>query len=1059
MNPDSENGLTSAQVQERTERGLVNENENPVTRTYRQIILGNTLTFFNFLNLALAVLVLAVGSFKNITFMGTIVFNTVIGIIQEIRAKRTLDDLAIMTESKAIVVRDGIRSRIPVSELVLDDVIVLRSGDQVPADARILDGELEVNESLLTGESDTLQKGAGGELYSGSFVTAGEARCQVTRVGKDSYAARLTSQAKQYRVHDSDLRNSLNIILKVVGIIIVPLGAILFYQARIVGGASLQSAVVSTVAAAIGMIPEGLILLTSVTLTVGALVLARRKVLVQELFCIETLARVDTLCLDKTGTITTGEMKVENLLPYSPRERIDASLPGLDRDLYNFVEVETGLDLYETGNADPVPADTGAVLNDLLPVDSVDEDRVNIDMPTDSTDENRENSAVQADDAAGRPEKTGGSGTSAKGRGPKSRRKKKKKDRRNGIQTAAPVQAVDDKAKQTDTSEDGQTIENGQPSENGQTIENGQPNENSRTIENGQAIENSQTTESDQAAEPEAAVEPKEAAMSVGAASESAELAVLPALPEDLVLVPALDFTSRIAALPRLMIINEPGRVSFGDEEFLLRDNEEKNPEPVRRPVMTWPQLEEILCCMMGELQDKNPTAEALREAFPPREGKKVIRTIPFSSERKYSGVVFEEGTFLLGAAQFLFPDGDPELFYKCADYGREGLRVLVLAMSPQHMEGKEMPADLTPAGLVLISDVIRQEAPRTLAYFAQQGVDIRIISGDAPDTVAAIAEKAGLKGAEHFIDASRLTTQEEMKKALDECRVFGRVTPAQKQEMVSLLKKAGHTVAMTGDGVNDVLALKEADCSIAMAGGSDAAKNVSNIVLLSSDFAAMPHIVNQGRRVIRNIRTASSMFLIKTIFSVLLSVITILLGGAYPFEPIQMSLIGACAVGIPTFLLSQENNYEKVEGGFLRYVFLNAFPAAVTITACVAAVMMVSRTYYSDPVMQSTACFLVTGWNYMSALRTVYAPLNRFRTVIIYGMHAVFFIAAVLLQHFLNLGALEFGMIIVVFVLMTFSPLLIQIITDFLRRHYERSYLEGRTPWLQRVAGRLTPK
>ena len=514
---------------------------------------------------------------------------------------------------------------------------------------------------------------------------------------------------------------------------------------------------------------------------------------------------------------------------------------------------------------------------------------------------------------------------------------------------------------------------------------------------------------------------------------------VLP-LSEETVFIPALEWSERITAMPMLLMKNEPGRLSFGDEVFRL-DAARQSPLPKDEPAsLSRDQLEEILCCMMAELGDRNPTALALKKAFPPRKGKNLRRTIPFSSERKYSGVVFEEGTYLLGAAQFLFPDGDPELFYRCAGCTREGLRVLVLARSNSRMEGYELPDDLQAVGLILLSDVIREEAPRTLAYFAGQEVDLKIISGDDPDTVAAIAAKAGLKGADHYIDVSRISTEEGMKKALQECSVFGRVTPSQKQELVRLLKEQGRTVAMTGDGVNDVLALKEADCSIAMAQGSDAAKNVSNIVLLTSDFSTMPYIVNEGRRVIRNIRTASSMFLIKTIFSVLLSVLTILLGMAYPFEPVQMSLIGACAVGIPTFLLSQELNYEKVESGFLRYVFLNAFPAAVTITGCVFAVMLVSRTYYSDPVMQATACFMVTGWNYMSALRAVYAPLNIYRTVVIYGMHVAFFSCALLFQHFLGLGSLEFGMIVLVFVLMTFSPLLIQIITAWLRRRYEET-------------------
>ena len=393
-----------------------------------------------------------------------------------------------------------------------------------------------------------------------------------------------------------------------------------------------------------------------------------------------------------------------------------------------------------------------------------------------------------------------------------------------------------------------------------------------------------------------------------------------------------------------------------------------------------------------------------------------------------------------MGAAQFHFPQGNEKLTEKCEKYAKEGLRILVLAHSEREAEGTEIPEGLKPVALFLLTDVIRAEAPDTLAFFDSQGVDLKVISGDDPVTVASIARKAGLKNADHYIDATTITTPEEMQKAVAECSVFGRVTPQQKKQMVQALKSQGHTVAMTGDGVNDVLALKEADCSVAMAEGSDAAKNIANVVLLDSNFASMPHIVNQGRRVVNNIRTAASMFLIKTIFSVLLSLITIFFGDAYPFEPIQMSLISACAVGIPTFLLAQENNYEKIDHTFLRHVFMNAFPAAVTITGCVFTVMLVCQDVYHSNVMLNTACVLVTGWNYMAALRTVYSPLNRYRKTIIYGMQFIFFGSAVVLQDLLSLGSLEFGMIILVFLLMTFSPILIEVITEWLRKVYQKS-------------------
>ena len=784
-------GLTDEQVNERIEQGKVNADENPNTRTYKQIVRENTLTFFNFLNLVLLILVLMVGSYKNAFFVGIIIINTLIGIAQEIRAKKTIDKLAILTAKKSIVIREGKKWTVPTEDLVLDDLVCLKTGDQVPADAKVLEGSVEVNESLLTGESDNLPKNVGDELFSGSFVTSGEACCQIIHVGKDNYAAQITSEAKEFKRHNSELKNSLNAILKVISIIIVPLGALLFYKQYYVVGNTFKDSIVSMVAGVLGMIPEGLVLLTSVALTLGALVLANKKTLVQELYCIETLARVDTLCLDKTGTITEGTMCVERVEPWS-----EAS---------------------ENKDTDEIPTE--------------DEDEPDLH------------------------------------------------------------------------------------------------------------------------------------------------------------------------------------------------------------------EIENMMANLMYVLRDQNATIDALRKRFPAKSSMTLEHIIPFSSDRKYSGAVFEDnGTYLMGAAQFLFPEGREDILDVCQNYAEEGLRVLVLAHSTQMAEGTELPENLEPAALLLLTDVIREEAPDTLQFFDSQEVDLKVISGDDPVTVSAIAKRAGLKNAENYVDATTLETEEQLEEAVAKYSVFGRVTPQQKKEMVQALQKQGHTVAMTGDGVNDVLALKEADCSIAMAQGSDAAKNIANVVLLDSNFASMPHIVNQGRRVVNNIRTAASMFLIKTMFSVMLSLLTIFFGNAYPFEPIQMSLISACAVGIPTFLLAQENNYDKIDHTFLRHVFLNAFPAALTITSCVFAVMLVCQNVYHSNDMLSTACVLVTGWNYMAALKTVYAPLNTYRKVIIYGMQFIFFSAAVIFQKLLGLGSLDFGMIILVFILMTFAPLLIDVITSWIKGVYAKS-------------------
>ena len=784
-------GLTDEQVNERIEQGKVNADENPNTRTYKQIVRENTLTFFNFLNLVLLILVLMVGSYKNAFFVGIIIINTLIGIAQEIRAKKTIDKLAILTAKKSIVIREGKKWTVPTEDLVLDDLVCLKTGDQVPADAKVLEGSVEVNESLLTGESDNLPKNVGDELFSGSFVTSGEACCQIIHVGKDNYAAQITSEAKEFKRHNSELKNSLNAILKVISIIIVPLGALLFYKQYYVVGNTFKDSIVSMVAGVLGMIPEGLVLLTSVALTLGALVLANKKTLVQELYCIETLARVDTLCLDKTGTITEGTMCVERVEPWS-----EAS---------------------ENNDTDEIPTE--------------DEDEPDLH------------------------------------------------------------------------------------------------------------------------------------------------------------------------------------------------------------------EIENTMANLMYVLKDQNATIDALRKRFPAKSSMTLEHIVPFSSDRKYSGAVFEDnGTYLMGAAQFLFPEGREDILDVCQNYAEEGLRVLVLAHSTQMAEGTELPENLEPAALLLLTDVIREEASDTLQFFDSQEVDLKVISGDDPVTVSAIAKRAGLKNAENYVDATTLETEEQLEEAVAKYSVFGRVTPQQKKEMVQALQKQGHTVAMTGDGVNDVLALKEADCSIAMAQGSDAAKNIANVVLLDSNFASMPHIVNQGRRVVNNIRTAASMFLIKTMFSVMLSLLTIFFGKAYPFEPIQMSLISACAVGIPTFLLAQENNYDKIDHTFLRHVFLNAFPAALTITSCVFAVMLVCQNVYHSNDMLSTACVLVTGWNYMAALKTVYAPLNTYRKVIIYGMQFIFFSAAVIFQKLLGLGSLDFGMIILVFILMTFAPLLIDVITSWIKGVYAKS-------------------
>ncbi len=789
-------GLTQTQVQQRIEEGKTNKTTNNTTRSYKQIILGNTITFFNIINVILLAMVLSVGSFKNTLFIFIILTNTVIGIVQEIRTKKTLDELAILTASQVQAVRGGKYVTVNVDEIVLDDLIVLKAGDQIPADAVVQKGHLEVNESLLTGESDSLNKEEGAELFSGSFVTAGKALCKVVHVGEDNYMEQITKEAKQYKRHDSVLKKNLNRILKVISIIIIPLGIGLFYKQYYITQVGRTDAVLNSVAALLGMIPEGLVLLTSVAMTLGVLRLARRRTLIQELFCIETLARVDVLCLDKTGTLTEGSICVER----------------------------------------------AELLDNIL--------------------------------------------------------------------------KLEDKEKE----------------------------------------------------------------------------------------------------------VQEPGIIEMEAEEQ-------------RYSQISQGEFEQIMGNLMGALSDDNATFLALKERFTPISTYKTEHTIPFSSERKYSGVSFkDQGSYYIGAVQFLFPKGQDTLKRKCQDLAAEGYRILVLAHSEEVRKDADLPEELQPLAIILMSDIIRPEASATLEYFREQGVDVKVISGDDPATVAAIAKKVGLENADAYIDATVLRTQEQIADAVRQYTVFGRVTPKQKKQMVLALKQQGHTVAMTGDGVNDVLALKEADCSVAMASGSDAAKNCANVVLLDSDFSVMPDIVNEGRRVINNISLSASMFLIKTIFSVLLALETIFIGRAYPFEPIQLSIINGCAVAIPTFLMTIEPSFQKVDSHFFRKVFRNAAPPALTITFTIMAAMYIGEWLNCPRDMLTTVVVLTTGWTYMMALQKVYSPMTPYRKVVIYAMQTIYLICMIVGQHLLEFESLNFNSVIIMLAILNFSPMLMDAMNTLYR-------------------------
>lgn len=755
-------GLTQAEVEARIADGQVNAIQDSSNRSVKDIVMGNTLTFFNFINIVLLALVLSVRSYKNMLFIFIIIANTLIGIFQEIKAKITLDKLKILTVSHVDVIRDGVKKSVTVSELVKDDVILLKSGGQIPADGVILDGEVDVNESLLTGESDSIHKTCGSKVLSGSFVTSGKAMCLLTEVGHDCYMEKLSSEAKQFKRYKTELQRNLDTILKFISIIIVPLGIILFAKQYWISGSTYEQAALDTVAAVLGMIPEGLVLLTSVALALGAVRLARRSTLVRELFCIETLARVDTLCLDKTGTITEGHLCVQG--EESVKEDID---------------------------------------------------------------------------------------------------------------------------------------------------------------------------------------------------------------------------------------------------------------------------LEQLMGRMVGALGDENETFQALRQHYKRNQSANTKLVLPFSSERKFSGVVFEgEGTYLMGAYQFIFPQADPAVLEKIAEYASQGLRVLTVAHSPNEMTDYTLAEDFEIVGFVFMTDVVRKNAPDILGYFEEQGVDLKVISGDDPVTVAAIAARAGLKDADKYIDATTIHTDEEMEDAILKYSVFGRVTPKQKQQMVRLLKQNGRTVAMTGDGVNDVLALKDADVSIAMASGSEAAKNTANLVLLNSDFASLPHIVNEGRRVINNIKAAASMFLIKTGFSVLTALLTIIVGQNYPFQPIQLSVINGCAVAIPTMLLQLEPSFQKVNKHFFREVLRMSMPAAITITAMITIINNIGHSIGTPREMLSTVCVLATGWVYLITLRQVYSPMTGYRKFVIYLMQTAYLVAMVIGQRIMELVGLNFTCVIVTLAAVNFAPMIIDLAT-----------------------------
>ena len=747
-------GLSAAEVEERVARGEVNVDAGVHTRSVRQIVRENTLTLFNAINVILAVFVLVTGSYKNMLFMVVIVCNTAIGIVQEIRSKRTTDRLSIVASSKATVLRDGARTELPLDQLVRDDVIELGRGDQIPADAEVVSGTCDVNESLLTGESKLVKKRPGDELMSGSFVNAGIVLARVVHVGAENYAAKISAEAKQHKAVNSEIMNSLNRIIRFVSFVIFPLGALLFARQHFLGGVETNGAILSTVSALVGMIPEGLILLTSTVLAVAVVRLAKSKVLVQQLYCIETLARVDTLCLDKTGTITTGKMEVEAVCPVKGvgQDAVDAAFASIAR-------------------ADDDPNDTA------------------------------------------------------------------------------------------------------------------------------------------------------------------------------------------------LAIVEHYARSGVGS----------------LRPV----------------------------------------RTVPFSSDKKWSGATFANGeSYVMGAGQFILGDAFVEVAEQQERLAADA-RVLLLARVEGFTEDGDLAGRPEPLGFVAIHDQIRATAAQTIGYFKEQGVDLKVISGDDPRTVSGIASQVGVPRAEAYVDATTLADDAAIAEAIERYSVFGRVKPEQKKAFVVALQEKGHIVAMTGDGVNDTLALKQADCSVAMAAGSDAARNVAQLVLVDNDFAAMPKVVAEGRRSINNLQRSASLFLVKTLLSMTLAVLFILLPWQYPFQPIQMTLISAFTIGLPSFVLALEPNKDRIKGRFLENVIVKSIPGAI---CAVLTILIVNTVGYNvlhlDYEHVSTLCVLLTAWIGALLIVRLSIPFTPIRAALLVVVVGGTVLGATVLHGLFGIEPFTFGMTVLFTVL-----------------------------------------
>ena len=721
---DPQSGLSAEQVKRRFAQGENNYKVESSTLSVSEIVRSNVCTYFNLVFAVIAVLLAIVGAWSDMLFLPIIVANTCIGIIQEVHSKKVLDKLSILNAPHAVVIRDGKRQEIPADQLVLDDIVEFSAGSQIPADAKVVSGELQVNESLITGESDEIEKREGDSLLSGSFVVSGKACARLEKVGKDSYISKLTLQAtKSKKGEQSEMIRSLNYLIMVMGIIIIPIGIALFVQSFIYNEGTFHDSITGMVAAIIGMIPEGLYLLTSVALAVSSVRLAQKKVLIHDMKCIETLARVNVLCVDKTGTITEPGMHV-----------------------YDF-SVLDGADQLE---------------------------------------------------------------------------------------------------------------------------------------------------------------------------------------------------------------------------------------------------ISQLLADFVAAQEKDNATMEALKAHFSNGSGMRAREVYSFSSETKYSGAVMNDGkSYVIGAPEFVLRGQFAQYQEQIATYSSKGYRVLVFAQYEGTLDRKPLTEPVLPLCFVMLANPIRKGAKETFTYFAENDVDIKVISGDNPLTVSVIAAEAGIVGAERFVDASTLKEKEDYYRAVEEYTVFGRVTPSQKRMLVQALKEHKKTVAMTGDGVNDVLALKDADCSVAMASGSEAASNVAQLVLLDSDFSRMPSVVAEGRRVINNIERTAALYIVKNIFSMLLAIFSVILMLDYPLEPSQVSLISMFTIGIPSFVLALEPNKELIRGHFLTNVLVRALPAGLTDFIVVSGLVIFCREFQVDLDCLSTSCTILVAIVGFMILHRIARPMNTGHIVMLVGVIA----------------------------------------------------------------------